>query len=181
MVKRLRMIRREQAGLGLSTIMDRELAAQHGVPYVHFAVFAIDVDRVYSLDPDREDLPFGWEVFLTEYQLLTHLDPSSPENRALIAAVTAGVLEATPGDPLLGSQLVFAVYDAVQRGRLPEELGKVFVTWKKPPHDLVESLAPLWSAEHKNASQFAAHCLSASLTPPIAAPTRSTLEAIATR
>ena len=63
----------EQTALGLPTIMDRELAAAHGVTYVHLAVFAIDVDRVYWLEPEHEGLPFGWEVFLTEQFLLRHL------------------------------------------------------------------------------------------------------------
>ena len=179
MHKRLRLVRREQTALGLSTIMDRELATTYGVPYVHLAVAAIDVDRVYALDPDRADLPFGWEVFLTEYLLLARIDPANPGDRALVAAVCASVLEAIPGDPPYGSQIVFAVYDAVKRGQLDAELEQIFVTWKRPPEDLVESLAPLWTSATEHAKQFAAHCLTAPLTPPLAAPARAALESLA--
>ncbi len=39
------------------TIMNQELAAAHGSNYVDLAAFAIDIDRVYWLDPDDARLP----------------------------------------------------------------------------------------------------------------------------
>ena len=47
------------SGLDHPTIMDRALAAEHGPAYVQLAVFAIDIDRLYALDPERPALPFG--------------------------------------------------------------------------------------------------------------------------
>jgi hypothetical protein len=176
MRKRLRIVRRE--GLGLATIMDRELATEYGVGYVHLAVFAIDVDRVYWLDPDSESLPFGWEVFLTELRLLSLVDPASPRDRQMVASVAASVLE---GDAPVGAQIVFAVYDAVTRGKLDPELGKLFQTWRRPPDDLTRALADLWGDETANARKLADHCLRAEIQPPLAAPTAEVLEAIRAR
>lgn len=175
----LRTIRREQAGLGLRTIMDRQLAAKLGSKYVHLVVFAIDIDRVYWLEPERSDLAFGWEVFLCEQHVLAHFDRESATDRELVAAVTANILEQPAGEPSLGSQIVFAIYDAVRRGELDAELGQLFMAWHKPPVDLVESLAELWKNPGDSARPLANHCLRAPLTPPLAAPTRAALEALA--
>jgi hypothetical protein len=172
-------VRREQTGLGLNTIMDRQLAATLGSRYVHLAVFAIDIDRVYWLEPERSDLPFGWEVFLCEHEVLARFDRESLTDRELLAAMCANVLEAPPGEPALGGQIVFAIYDAVRRGQLDPELSALFIAWQKPPEDLVASLAQLWEAPRESAKRLAEHCLGASLTPPLAPPTRATLEAIA--
>ena len=177
--RRLRTVRAEQAGLGLQTIMDRALAAEHGVEYVHLTVFAIDIDRVYWLDPERADLPFGWEVFLTEYQMLESFDRESVKSRELIAAMVAHVLEQPPGEPPLGGQIVFAVHDAVAHARLDSELIALFRSWNKAPEDLERSLAQLWEAPRDNARALAEHCLRAALTPPLAAPTKAALERMA--
>src|SRR5262245_57010988 len=177
--KRLRTVRTEQTGLGLQTIMDRALAAEHGVEYVHLTVFAIDLDRVYWLDPERADLPFGWEVFLTEYQMLATFDRESAQSRELIAAIVAHVLEQPPGEPPLGGQIVFAVQDAVAHGRLDEQLSALFRSWNKAPEDLERSLAQLWEAPRDNARKLAEHCLRAALTPALAPPTKLVLEQLA--
>jgi hypothetical protein len=169
-------VRAEQAGLGLQTIMDRALATTLGSKYVHLAVFAIDIDRVYWLEPERADLPFGWEVFLSEYEVLAKFDRESSADRELIAAMCANVLEAPPGEPPLGGQIVFAIYDAVRRGKLDPELSALFMAWHKPPNDLVESLSQLWDAPEQSAKRLAEHCLRAPLTPPLAPPTRTALE-----
>jgi hypothetical protein len=174
--KRLRTIGRPQTSLGLSTIMDRALADEHGVKYVHLTVFAIDIDRVYWLEPERADLPFGWEVFLSEYRMLADFDPNSASDRELIAAICAHVLEQPPGEPPLGGQIVFAVHDAVAHQRLDPQLSALFASWNKAPEDLEQSLSQLWEAPRDNARKLAEHCLRASLTPPLAPPTREALE-----
>lgn len=179
MRKALRIVRKEQTGLGLRTIMDRQLATKLGSKYVQLVVFAIDIDRIYWLEPERSDLPFGWEVFLCEHQVLSQLDQASAIDRELIAAVCANILEAPAGEPALGSQIAFAIYDAVQRGQLDAELGQLFMAWHKPPEDLIESLAELWKDPGPALRPLAEHCLRATLTPPLAAPTRAVLETLA--
>jgi hypothetical protein len=162
-------------GLGLPTIMDRELAGTYGVPYVHLAVFAIDIDRVYWLDPELASLPFGWEVFLTERYLSDNALTLSEE---LLEAVCQPLLDETPGEPPLGGQIVFAVFAAVQRGALPGTLGKLFAHWRNPPGELLDSLTQL-RGEPAALLPLCRHCLSAELDPPLAPPTRAALEAIA--
>jgi len=167
-----------QTGLGLPTIMDRDLAGTYGVEYVRLAVFSIDIDRVYWLDPDDESLPFGWEVFLTEYYLLSRHAPPRSAERELLEAVCAPLLDETPGEPPLGGQLVFAVYDALSRGHLPNTLRALFRTWRRVPQDLVAGLTALHQQAHSRAQLLAEHCLQAELDPPLAPPTRATLERI---
>jgi hypothetical protein len=162
------------SGLGLPTIMDRDLAASYGVPYIHLAVFAIDIDRVYWLDPELTSLPFGWEVYLTECFLLQQLTAASSE---LLEAICQPLLEETPGEPPLGGQIVFAVYDALQRGVLPVEMTTLFGHWRSPPRDLCESLAQL-HATPDVLPRLCAHCLNAELSPPLAPPTRAALAAL---
>ena len=169
------------SSLGLPTIMDRTLAAAHGVRYVHLAVFAIDIDRIYWLDAENPELPFGWEVFLTELQLLAHIDQADPAHIELIESVVANIMLESPGDPPLGGQLVFAVYDAVQRKQLAPELGALFKSWGQKPRDLVVSLAQLWANADVYARQLAEHCLGTEIDPTIAPPTRAALERIAGR
>jgi hypothetical protein len=164
-----------QTSLGLSTIMDRAVAAAHGVDYVHLAVFAIDIDRVYWLDPERPGLPFGWEVFLTEWLLLSHLDGRSPAHLDLIEAMCWPLVADAPGEPPLGGQIVFAVYDAVQRETLPKGLSKLFVGWRSPPRDLIAALSELHSAPAATIANLCRHCLEADVSPPLAPPTREAL------
>jgi hypothetical protein len=161
--------------LGLPTVMDRDLAASHGIDYVHLAVFAIDVDRAYWCDPETARLPFGWEVFLTEWYLLSSLDPTRDAHRDLLEAVCGLIFESTPGEPPLGGQIVFAVYDAVQRGAWPSSLVTLFADWRSPPRDLVESLTSLHAGAGAQAARCAQHCLDTELSPPLAPPTREAL------
>ncbi len=168
----------EQEGLGVQTIMDPALAARHGVPYVHLAAFAIDVDRVLELAGDEDSRPFGWEVFLTEVYMLSRFDPRRDEHRALIEDACLGLLESDPGDALLGAQLPFAVYDAVHRGVWPAELGEVFRGWRGRGARFAERLAPIWEHTDERARSLALSCLDAALSPPLAPPTREALEAI---
>lgn len=167
-----------QAGLGLPTIMDRDLAAAHGSAYVFLAVFAIDIDRVYWLDPEDASLPFGWEVFLTEYFVLSWAHAQGERSQELLDAICTPLLEETPGEPPLGGQVVFAVYDAVARGALPEALKTLFTSWRHAPRELLQNLQTLHASAGASAKQLAAHCLAADLQPPLAPPTRQSLEQI---
>jgi hypothetical protein len=171
-------------GLGLPTIMDRDLVSSYGAAYVRLAVFAIDVDRVYWLEPEDSALPFGWEVFLTEYYLLATLDRDAATaqptaaSEELLEALCLPLLDETPGEPPLGGQIVFAVYDAVARGALPTPLTALFHRWRNPPRELAAQLASLHTRSDEVAQQLAAHCLDAELSPPLAQPTRAALESI---
>jgi hypothetical protein len=175
--KRLPLADPSRSSLGLPTVMDRDLAGTYGVDYVHLAVFAIDIDRVYWLDPEAADLPFAWEVFLTEYYVLARTAQPSAASQELLEAVCTSLLEETPGEPPLGGQIVFAVYDAVERGLL-RELAPLFQNWRNPPEDLVAQLATLHVQSGVMAQRLADHCLQAELEPPLAPPTRQTLERI---
>jgi hypothetical protein len=172
----------EDEGLGYETIMDPGLAMRWGVLYVHLVVFAIDVDRLRLETEDDEAesaWPFGWEVFLTEMHLLGLVDPDDEEHLALLEDVCLGVLDAGPSDaPALGSQVVFAVYDAVERGALPASLRRVFSGWKEPPRALLDAVAPLFERPEVEAADLALACLEAELTPPLAPPTVDALEAL---
>ena len=167
-----------QTGLGLPTIMDRDLAGTYGANYVHLAVLAIDIDRVYWLDPDDTSLPFGWEVFLTEYYLLSREAPPRAADQELFEAVCTPLLDESPGEPPLGGQLVFAIYDALSRGLLPSALRPLFRAWRRVPKELVTGLDAMHAQAHSRAQALAEHCLQAPLDPPLAPPSRDTLERI---
>jgi hypothetical protein len=167
--KRLPKIGGKAEKLGLLTIMDRELAEQHGVPYVHLAAFAIDVDRIREkVEGYGDPRPFAWEVFLTEAYILA--------NEASHASLEDTVLSIIDGEPhALGSQLAFAAWDAVVRGALPIELKPAFAAWRARPDELVEALAPLWKDDERWRRELASGCLAVELDPPIAAPTKEAL------
>ncbi|UJR82533.1 hypothetical protein [Sandaracinus amylolyticus] len=164
-------------GLGMPTIMDRALASRHGATYVHLAVFAIDVDRVRdALDDVDSPHPFAWEVFLLERYLVDRVDPN--EHRALIEDAVLGVLEGEPGEPVMGSQLPFAVWDAIARGVWPDEMRSMFRGWKARPKELVAALAPLWADADRTTRDLAQLCLDTPMQPPLAPPTLETLRAM---
>jgi hypothetical protein len=175
----------EEEGLGAPTIMEPALAARHGAAYVHLAAFAIDVDRIRIFveqhHPDA-DLPFGWEVFLTEAYVLRSFDPDHPRARAVLEDACLSVLELATGpegEPPLGSQLPFAMYDAVHRGAMPQDFAQLFGAWRAPPEDLVEALAPLWAEAHRHVPSLAQLCLDADIEPPLPPPTVMALEELA--
>lgn len=193
-MKRRRVLhraRRGEAKLELPTIMDRGLAVKHGSLYVHLAAFAIDIDRVFAaVAPDDEDdigltgatdpeeLPFGWEVFLTSARVRA-LDPKDPKVLAMLEETCAFVLDQTPDEQGYGSQLVFGVYDAVKRGALPQSLADLFRSWRARPKQLDRALDELWKNGAAALPAIAARCASIALDPPLAPPTRSALQQMA--
>ena len=107
--KRLAIVSPEKERLGAETIMDRTLAAQHGIPYVHLAAFAIDTDRVREvLEADAGDdddaLPFGWEIFLTAHYVRTRFEASSEAHRVILEDAVISVLDAKTKSAPLGAQ-----------------------------------------------------------------------------
>jgi hypothetical protein len=171
--------------LGAPTIMDRGLAARWGVPYVHLAVFAIDIDRIRealdadeSAAPDAESRawPFGWEVFVTAIYARDHLDPVA--HAELIDDACTAVIEAAQlGDgATLGNQLPFSVYDLVHREVWPQSLRSSFTRWERRPSQLSRRLDPLWADEAAEWDRLRGACLALDIVPPLAAPTRSVLE-----
>ncbi|MDQ3035896.1 MAG: hypothetical protein M3Y87_26065 [Myxococcota bacterium] len=179
MRRTLPQVPKKAEGLGLRTIMDRGLAVRHGLPYVHLTVFAIDVDRVRDAVEDIDDpLPFGWEVFLTEAYLVERVDAEDPLARGLIEDVVLGILEGESGEAVLGSQLPFAVWDAIERGAWPAELRAPFAGWKAKPKQLVAELGKLWDDAESHRRELARFCLETAMEPPLAAPTLEALEAM---
>ena len=165
--------------LGLPTIMDRALAERHGVPYVHLAVFAIDVDRVREAVEGYDDpRPFGWEVFIAECYLCDRFDPiRRPEEVWLLEDVVLSILDGAPD--ALGSQLAFAIYDAIARGRFPQRLEPAFKSWEARPTELLKDLGKLFLREEELRIALAEGCLGVELTPPLAPPTKAALAALA--
>ncbi len=168
-------------GLGQPTIMDRALAARHGVPYVHTAVFAIDLDRIRDATEDLDDpRPFAWEVFLTARYLAWRCDPTEEATRAMLEDAVQAVLELRPSEEgVLGSQLPFAVWALVSRGLWPADLETWFKSWKKRPRELEKGLAPLFEDSDAEERALASFALSVELEPPIAPPTREALASLA--
>lgn len=156
--------------------MDRALAAQHGSAYVQLAAFAIDVDRVFVEDPAEARLAFGWEVFLTEAYLVASLDPRDDAQRVLLEDSCLAILEQPPDEQGYGSQLLFAVYDAIERGFFPEALRAMFKSWHNRPKQLRKALDALFDAPAEALEACSGHCLAARLDPPLAPPTRASLE-----
>lgn len=175
--KRLHVVSGRDEGLGEPTIMDRATAAQHGVPYVHLAVFAVDIDRIAATLDQVE--PFGWDVFLTEEYVLGHFDAGSEDDVALLEDACLSVLDRPPGEAVWGAQLPFAVYDAVRRSQLPQRLQSVFRQWSSPPKQLVKGLDVLWEEPRAHVRALATRCLEAPLQPPPAPPTVQALEEMA--
>jgi hypothetical protein len=186
----LKRARRGEAKLELPTIMDRGLAVKHGATYVHLAAFAIDVDRVFAalapddeddiglIDPAADELPFGWEIFLTSARLHA-LDPSQPAILAMLEETCSFVLDQAPDEQGYGSQLVFGVYDAVKRGALPQSLADLFRSWRGRPKQLERALELLWRDVATTLPAIAQRCTTVTLDPPLAPPTRSTLQQMA--
>jgi hypothetical protein len=175
----------KKEGLGRPTIMDRAMAARYGVPYVHLAAFAIDIDRVRdALDddegPSAEGLPLGWEVFLTARYLATRVDAREDPLKTMIEDSVLGVFDLPPSeDAVFGSQLPFAVWYCVERGFYPGELQSAFKARKAKPKELGRDLDRLRENEAENTQRLAKQCLEVALDPPLSPPTLEALASLA--
>ncbi len=167
--------------LGRPTIMDRALAARYGVPYVHLAAFAIDVDRVREeVESLTDERPFAWEVFLTACYVAWRFDPKDEAGLATLEDAVNGVLELRASEEgVFGTQLPFAVWILVERGLLPGACERWFRAWKKKPRELADALLPLFAEREERERELARFALSVALEPPLAPPTREALEALA--
>jgi len=164
-------------GLGVETIMDRALAARFGVPYVHLAAFAIDLDRIAVEVADDPRWPAGVEVALTARYLEEHLDPDGRgEHLELVTEAVESVME---GGQALGAQLPFAVWDLVRREVWPRILCRPFDRWEKPPKELARQLDRLYGAGPEEIARLARACQVREVEPPLAPPTRGALARLA--
>ncbi len=161
------------------------MAARYGVPYVHLAAFAIDVDRARdALDDDEgrvaSDLPMGWEVFLTARYLAAQVDAREDPLKTMIEDTVLGVFDLPPSeDAVFGSQLPFAVWHCVELGIYPSELASVFRAWKAKPKELGRDLERLMENAEENTRLFAKRCLATPLDPPMAPPSLEALAVLA--
>lgn len=174
--KRLKLMGEADHKLGRNTIMDRALAQKYGAAYVHTAAFAIDIDRVNEKSEESPELPFGWDVLLTDLYLCAFV-AERPEALGLLDDVVLSVLDLSQADTTqtpLGSQLPFAVFTALSRGALPAELESSFRSWKKPPLDLAGDVAG-WLKDRALIRRLCEHCLHTPISPPLVAPVREAL------
>jgi hypothetical protein len=178
MTRKLPLTQSARERLELPTIMDRALAAAHGSAYVQLAAFAIDVDRVFVELEGEPELPFGWEVLLTECYLVARIDPHEAAQRVLLEDTCLAILEQPAEEQGYGSQLLFAVYDAIDRGLFPQALHAMFQSWRKKPRQLRKALDALWQTRAKVLAACAARCLATELEPELAPSTREVLEAM---
>lgn len=176
--KSLPQVSPQAAGLGQPTIMDRALAASHGVAYVHLSAFAIDVDRVFNVSEDDERLPFGWEVFLVLCYVLDRVDSREEAGRSLLEDSALHILAADPSQPQLGSVLAFALHAGVERGLIDRSLAQAFSSWRAAPKQLRRALDQLFRAPRESLTHAALHCLGTSMSPPLSPPTLMALEAM---
>jgi hypothetical protein len=174
--RQLKVVAPKDTKLGRPTIMDRALAQRYGAPYVHLAAFAIDVDRVHQ--GSEHELPFAWEVFLTELQIRQVMETAHKDPAPMLEEMCLGILELPRpkhGDTAaLGSQLTFAVYTALARGFVATELGHCFSIWRKPPVELVDEMNEL-EKDPAMTARLVDHCLNAELDPPLVTPVREAL------
>lgn len=166
-------------GLGRPTIMERALAAQFGIRYVHLSVLAIDVDRVFMETDDESTLDFGWEVMLCLGYILGALDAHDATTRSLLEDSAHHILGFAPGDAPLGSQLAFAVYVGARAQVLDPALLSGFHSWKKRPKQLELAAESFLSAPEPKLATYALHCLGKRLTTPLAPPSLAALQSMA--
>jgi hypothetical protein len=174
--KRLKLLAPRDTKLGRPTIMDRTLAQRHGTPYVHAAVFAIDIDRLREHEQERDALPFGWEVYLTECYLARFFagDAHVPLLEDMCLHVLDMPRPTAEQAPPLGSQLPFAIYAGVAHNLLPPALGHCFRIWKRPPTDLLADLTEL-RKDPDLLARLVNFGLDATLEPALAPPVREAL------
>jgi hypothetical protein len=118
----------------------------------------------------------GWEVFLAERWLDQQKEPLAP---ALLEDVVLGIFDLPASDePVFGSQLTFAIWHAMERGKVPREIESAFRAWKQKPKELAAELDRLY-ADPDASRRYARLCLDTALEPPLAPPTREALETLA--
>lgn len=157
------------------TVLSSELARLLGTPYVHLCVLAIDLDR---LSDCLEGVPRGFEVFLLG-SALERL-PDAEERAALAGAVVEDVLALAEPLEALGAALLLAIGDAAQRGLLPRKLAKRLGEAGIDVAPLSQRMQPWWERPDTLRRELAQQALACTtLSPPIAAPTRKQLEALA--
>ena len=180
--RQLKVVGARDSKLGQPTIMDRALAQRYGAPYIHLAAFAIDIDRVNQRFGDQ--LPFAWEVFMTELSVKRLMETAKHDPTPMLEDTCLAILDLPRprhGElGALGGQLAFALYTAVARGIVPSRLGHCFAVWKKPPVEIIDDVAALERTEGL-AAELAQRCLEAQLEPPLVAPVRTALEELAPR
>jgi hypothetical protein len=183
MIRRLPQLQAHESRLEIPTILDRGLSGLHGADYVRLCAFAIDVDRSYMVDPESPGLAFGWEVFTTECFALHLIDPAREAHHVLLEDTCLSILEQSPDDQGYGSQLLFAVYHAVERDIYPASLRPLFRTWRKRPKQLLKALDALWEHPTERLAAHATYCLSpkvtAGLSPALTPATKAALELMA--
>lgn len=178
MPRRLPQANAQQAGLGQRTIMNRTLAGQYGVDYVHLAAFAIDVDRVYERAPAEGQLPFGWEVFACARYVAARVHSATERGGGLLEDVVLQILAEPPGEPQLGAVLAFAIHAGVERGTLPEALRHAFASWRASPRQLSRALDACFG-DPGLLARVALHCLGTPMDPPLSPPTLEALQQMA--
>lgn len=165
----------DAVGLGQATMMDRDLAAQHGVAYVHLAAFAIDVDRIYGATED-ETLPLGWEVFLLLAYVLGRFAQESERDRLLLEDTASTLLASGTGEPRLGACLAFALHEGTARELLDPSLKALFKRWRSPSKQLKKALDAQFADPTGALVAAATHCLETPLHPPLSPPTVASLQ-----
>lgn len=162
--------------------MDPGLALSYGVPYVHLAAFAIDVDRVRDAieedeRPEMLALPMAWEVFLTALHLDARFDPEEDPDRTLLEELCQSLLEEGSDEPRLGQQIGFAIHELMAREFWPPHWRPLFRRWKQ--QGAIPELDPCWEDLRTWAGKLSQLCLDFPLDPPMLDSTREALEALA--
>lgn len=166
-------------GLGQATIMERDLAAQHGVQYVHLAAFAIDVDRAYIAsdgDDGLSPLPLGWEVLLLLAYVLARFRVDSEHDQLILEDVASRLVSGNHSEPCLGACLAFALHEGTDRGWLDANLKPIFRRWGSRSKQLKKSLDAQLQDPSRALIKAAKHCLETGITPPLSPPTLSSLQ-----
>jgi hypothetical protein len=178
--KKLSVVGPHEEGLGLPTVMDRALAQKWGIPYVHLAVFAIDVDRVREAIEEADETlwPFGGEVLLLVRYIHANLDPE--HHVELVEEACQHAMDRSREGMVLGAQMPFALYVLMARGDWPDASKSIFGAWSQEPKDLLESLADI-EAEPDGLTELIDLTLRLELDPPLSPPTEEALLALASR
>ncbi len=177
MKRSLDQVAPQHRGLGLATIMNRGLAEKYGVPYVHLAAFAIDVDRVCGAITDQNPLlPEAFEIYLALLWIEEFVQTSAlskSEVCEMLEEICVSIFEGN--SEAYGTQITFALWVGCEQARLPLELVPLFSSWKKKPTEVLRYVTALGEIKNSRAS-IAKACLTVAVDPPLAPPTVSKLQ-----